>query len=96
MRTISEVEFRQLCHAVFDNSDPTMDESALLQQLLVLTRSRLGHSRPNTGVFHSAETMTGTLKQEIVTILMMKRDPFFDTTKIIDEFLNEFREKGRV
>ncbi|MCI0486208.1 MAG: hypothetical protein L0229_06365 [Blastocatellia bacterium] len=91
MKTISEVEFRGLCRAVFDNADPSMDESYLLQQLLVLTRHKLGHSRPSTGAFDTGTNLAHTMRQEIVGLLLMRRDPFFDTNKIIDEFLNKMR-----
>lgn len=94
MKTISEAEFRGLCRAVFDNADPAMDESYLMQQLLVLTRHKLGHSRPSTGAFDTGTTLTHTLRQEIVGLLLMRRDPFFDTNKIIDEFLNNIRVSG--
>jgi hypothetical protein len=87
MRAISEAEFRDICRVVFDNSDPNADETQLLQQLLVMTRSRIGHTRPGTGAFHTGPTMATSLKHEIVSLLMMRREPFFDTSKVISEFM---------
>ena len=91
MNHISESEFRDLCHAVFDNADSTMDESFLLRQLLVLTRHKIGHPRPSTGFFGSEAELSEGLKKEIVGLLLMRRDPFFDTGKVINEFLARTR-----
>ncbi len=93
MKNISETEFRQICHAIFDNADSTTSEDLLLQQLLVLTRARLGHSRPGTGAFKLEGTVSNNMIQEIVGLLLMRRDPFFETSKVINEFLENYRNK---
>ena len=87
MNHISEAEFRDLCHAVFDNADETMDETFMLRQLLILIRHKIGHPRPSTGFFGVDSEVSDALKREIVGLLLMRRDPFFDATRIIDEFL---------
>ena len=87
MNHINEEEFRDLCHAVFDNADETMDDSFLLRQLLVLIRHKIGHPRPSTGFFGGEAEMSDALRREIVGLLLMRREPFFDATRIINEFL---------
>ena len=91
MNHISEAEFRDLCHAVFDNADETMDETFMLRQLLILIRHKIGHPRPSTGFFGVDSEISDALKREIVGLLLMRRDPFFDATRIIDEFLKRSR-----
>lgn len=94
MKSINESEFRQLCAVVFDNADSEATESYLLQQLLVLTRSIVGHSRPGTGAFHTGNSMAATFKQEISSLLLMRREPFFEPNKIINEFLSRGRNSA--
>jgi hypothetical protein len=69
-----------------------MDDAFLLRQLLVLTRHKIGHPRPSTGYFPGSDAeVSDGLRREIVGLLLMRRDPFFDSTKIIDEFLMKSR-----
>jgi hypothetical protein len=91
---MNEAEFKELCRAVFNNADPAADESYLLQQLLVLARSRVGHSRPGTGAFHTGSSIAATVRQEILSLLLMRREPFFEPGKIIDEFLDSSRHRS--
>ena len=92
MKNISESEFRELCHAVFDNADATIEESSLLRQLLILTRHKIGHPRPSTGFFATESELSEGLKREIADLLLTKRQPLFDAAKILNEFLAKLRK----
>jgi hypothetical protein len=92
MNYINEAEFRQMCHAVFDSADSSSDESALLQQLLMLTRHRVGQVSRNSGFLVSASSVPDSLREQIVGLLLMRREPFFDTNKVLGEFLERVRK----
>ena len=92
MKQISEAEFRELCHAVFDNADATMEESSLLRQLLILTRHKIGHPRPGTGFFATESELSEGLKKEIADLLLTRTEPVFDVAKILNEFLVKLRK----
>ena len=92
MKNINEAEFRELCHAVFDNADATIEESSLLRQLLILTRHKTGHPRPGTGFFATETELSDGLKKEIVDLLLTRRQPAFDAGRILSEFLAAFRK----
>ena len=92
MKNINESEFRELCHAVFDHADATIEESSLLRQLLILTRHKTGHPRPGTGFFATESELSEGLKNEIVDLLATRRQPAFDAARVLSEFLSEFRK----
>jgi hypothetical protein len=92
MKQISEAEFRELCHAVFDNADATMEESSLLRQLLILTRHKIGHPRPGTGFFATESELSEGLKKEIADLLLTRTEPVFDVARILNEFLVKLRK----
>jgi len=95
MKNINESEFRELCHAVFEHADATIEESSLLRQLLILTRHKTGHPRPGTGFFATESELSEGLKKEIVDLLLTRREPVFDAAKVLNEFLAEFRKRVR-
>ena len=92
MKQISEAEFRELCQAVFDNADATMEESSLLRQLLILTRHKIGHPRPGTGFFATESELSEGLKKEIADLLLTRTEPVFNVAKILNEFLVKLRK----
>ena len=92
MKHISESEFRELCKAVFDNADATIEESSLLRQLLILTRHKIEHPRPGTGFFATESELSEGLKKEIADLLLTQREPVFDSAKILNESLVKLRK----
>ena len=92
MKHISESEFRELCHAVFDNADATDEESSLLRQLLILTRHKIGHPRPGTGFFATESELSEGLKREIADLLFTRMEPVFDAARVLTEFLAKLRK----
>ena len=92
MKHISESEFRELCQAVFDNADATIEESSLLRQLLILTRHKIGHPRPGTGFFATESELSEGLKKEITDLLLTRPEPVFDVARILNESLVKLRK----
>ena len=92
MKHISESEFRELCQAVFENADSTIEESSLLRQLLILTRHKIGHPRPGTGFFATESELSEGLKNEIADLLVTGGVAVFDAPKILNEFLVKLRK----
>ena len=92
MKQVSESEFRELCQAVFDHADATIEESSLLRQLLILTRHKIGHPRPGTGFFATESELSEGLKKEIADLLLTRTEPVFDVARILDEFLVKLRK----
>jgi hypothetical protein len=91
MNRISEADFRELCHTVFDKVNGDADQSSMLRELLILLRRKLGHPRPITGFFGTQDEIITSIRREIVGLLLMRREPFFDSMKILDEFLARMR-----
>ena len=92
MKQVSESEFRELCKAVFDHADATIEESSLLRQLLILTRHKIGHPRPGTGFFATESELSEGLQKEIADLLLTRTEPVFDVAKILNEFLVKLRK----